>query len=126
MPRRRREPQRNRKRQDARARKSERYSAIGRAFEQEVAAILERLKEEELISDFVAHSPHSEEDHEGRDFTCMRRIGDETHARSFGVTISMRSWNASRIKHPDTPQFCFPVGTKPETIRKRVLALFED
>ena len=113
-----------RKRQEASGRKSQRMADAGRAFEEEVAGILERMLEEKLISGFVAHAPHSSEDAQGRDFTVTSIAGGKTVERSFGVTISLKRWQRSKILHPDVPQFCFPLGTKPETVRKRILELF--
>lgn len=107
-----------------RGRRARLMSKQGRAFELEVAKILTRLLEEEKISDFQRHEPSSEEDHDGKDFTVCRKIGEEVVSRSFGVTISLRSWADGKVKHPDVPQFCFPLGTKPETIEKKILSLF--
>lgn len=114
-----------RKRFESRGRRSERYGEIGRKFESEVADLLQKLQDEKLIAAFVAHPPDSPEDRQGRDFTVAVEIGGKTVEKSFGVTISLQRWNHSKILHPDVPQFCFPIGTKPETIRKRIFELFE-
>lgn len=113
-----------RKRQEASGRKGERMAKQGRLLEEEVAALLEKMREEKLIIGFIAHAPNSPEDTAGRDFTVEASVSGTTAARSFGVTISLKRWNESKIRH-DVPQFCFPLGTKPETIRKRILELFE-
>lgn len=106
-------------------RRSERMSKQGRALETEVEKILARLLAEEKISGFTFHKPNSKEDGDGKDFTICGKTGEEEASMSFGVTISLRRWRESRVKHPDVPQFCFPLGTKPETIEKKILSLFE-
>ena len=113
-----------RKRHEASGRKADRYAEIGRKFEGEVAALLQKMQDEKLILRFVSHGPGSEEDHDGRDFTVAAVVAGQEAERSFGVTISLRRWHVSKMLHPDVPQFCFPLGTKPETIRARVLGLF--
>ena len=105
-------------------RKSQRFAALGRKLEKEVAELLEKMQESGLIESFVYNKPFSEADCQGKDFTVRLSIGDEVVERSFGVTISYKSWGDSKVKHPDVRQFCFPIGTKPETIQKRVLELF--
>ena len=114
-----------RKRFESRDRRGERYAAIGRKFEEEVSDLLQKMQDEKLIAGFVRHEPHSREDRQGRDFTVTALADGKEEKRSFGVTISMRSWHDAKIQHPDVPQFCFPIGTKPETIRARVLELFQ-
>lgn len=117
-------PKLGRKRQESSGRKAVRMADAGRAFETEVAALLQKMQDEQVIAGYVAHDPNSPEDLDGRDFTVTAMAGGKPVERSFGVTISLRRWNQSKILHPDTPQFCFPFGTKPETIRKRILELF--
>jgi len=114
-----------RKRQEASGRKADRYAEIGRKFEGEVADLLQKLQDEKAIARFVAHPPNSKEDQEGRDFTVTALVSGKEAERSFGVTISLKRWTQSKILHPDIPQFCFPMGTKPETIRARILELFK-
>ncbi len=113
-----------RKRFEARSRKAERMGHVGRKFEGEVEALLQKMQDQGMITGFVAHPPHSEEDSEGRDFTAEALVQGVETKRSFGVTISLRSWNQAKVLHPKVPQFCFPLGTKPETIRSRILELF--
>ncbi len=113
-----------RKRHEASGRKTQRMAKRGREFEDEVSALLQKMQDEELIVGFIAHEPNSPEDQDGRDFTVTVVIGGGEVSKSFGVTISLRHWKESRIKHPDVPQFCFPLGTKLETIRTRILELF--
>ena len=114
-----------RKRYASRERRGDRYAEIGRRFETEVAGYLQKMQDEKLILGFVHHAPHSKEDGDGRDFTVTGLVERKPAERSFGVTISLASWNRSKVLHPDVPQFCFPIGTKPETIRARVLELFK-
>jgi len=114
-----------RKRYESRGRKAERYGEIGRKFEGEVAELLQKMQDEKLIARFTAHPPDSPEDQQGRDFTVVVANGGKETERSFGVTISLQRWNQSKVLHPDVPQFCFPIGTKPETIRARILELFK-
>lgn len=113
-----------RKRYATRDHRSERYGEIGRKFESEVADLLQKMQEEKLILGFVQHEPDSTEHRDGRDFTVTTVSGDKEASRSFGVTISMQHWGAAKARFPTVPQFCFPIGTKPETIRKRILELF--
>ncbi|HTK59847.1 MAG TPA: hypothetical protein VL283_01445, partial [Candidatus Baltobacteraceae bacterium] len=86
---------------------------------------LEKFQGEKLIVGFTRHEPRSPEDHDGRDFTVVALVDGKEVEKSFGVTISLQSWSRSKTLHPDTPQFCFPLGTKPETIRTRILDLFK-
>ncbi|MBI2642257.1 MAG: hypothetical protein HYW97_00185 [Candidatus Wildermuthbacteria bacterium] len=79
-----------------------------------------------MISNYTRHPPNSAEDHNGKDFTVTKMVGNTLFLQSFGVTISMRNWPESVNQHPNIPQFCFPIGTKPETIQKRILKLFND
>ena len=103
------------------ARKAERYSQIGREFEKQVENYLAELQVAGQISSFTRHEPHTMSDRNGKDFT-IRQNGDEV---SFGVTISHKQWQKARIQHPEVTTFHFPLGTKPETVKKRVLELFE-
>ncbi len=113
-----------RKRREASGRKTQRMAKRGREFEDEVSALLQKMQDEEVIVGFIAHDPNSAEDQDGRDFTVTVASGGQEVSKSFGVTISLRHWRESKIKHPEVPQFCFPLGTKLETIRARILELF--
>lgn len=108
-------------------RRSERWSKVGRDFEQQVLQILSDASRGEtpMFENVVYHIPNSKEDSEGRDFTVCRAVGGTIESRSFGVTISSRSLQEARLLHPDIPQMHFPVGTKPETILRRICALFD-
>jgi len=110
---------------DFRSRASERGATRGRDLEKEVEKILSKMEAEGKLSSVVYHSPNSLPDSEGKDFTVgQTNEGGEELFRSFGVTVSMRRWGRSKVLHRDVPQLCFPPGTKPETIQKRVLELF--
>jgi hypothetical protein len=105
-------------------RKANRYSEVGLDLELHVESLLEKMVEEEIIQSFTHHSHNSPEDSRGKDFTVSKVVCGEIIKKSFGVTISLRSWNHSKHKHPNVPQMCFPIGTKTETINKRILDLF--
>ena len=110
------------------ARRSERRSRLGREFEQTTFELLREVCDEDgnqLFKKVVYHKPHGAADYAGKDFTVTRRINGRDESRSFGVTISVRQIAEAKMLHPDVPQFCFPIGTKPETIIARVLALFD-
>lgn len=109
-----------------RQRRGELYAGEGLALEDQVESILETLKEEGQIASFQRHAHNSSADRAGKDFSATKEINGEEVTFSFGVTISMRSWNEARARHYGVPQFCFPIGSKPETIVKRILGLFKD
>ncbi len=106
-------------------RRSQRMASIGIALEDEVSKILLDMREKSLIADFKSHKHNSNEDMEGKDFTVTKIINNSEVIRSFGVTISIRCWHRSKMRHNEIPQFCFPIGTKPETMQKRILELFK-
>lgn len=112
--------------QEFSARRSERYSRLGREQEFWVEKILVDAVECGELLGAVRHSPNSAADFAGKDFTVKKKVGGQVVIRSFGITISHNSWNRAKINHRDVPQFCFPIGTKPETVIMRVLDLFED
>ena len=116
-----RKPKSQRRWEEINARRSARYSRIGRQLETEVANILSQLQQEQLITSFTRHQSHSVADHAGRDFT----VRSEQKIVSFGVTISLPKRYHLRGQHPEIPQFCFPIGTKPGTIRKHILELLQ-
>jgi hypothetical protein len=98
---------------------------LGLELEKRVAWILRDLVADKKISVFKAHPHYSEEDQHGKDFTVEKQVDGKMVSRSFGVTISRRSWIEARLRHQGVPQFCFPIGVKPETIEKRILGLFK-
>ncbi len=105
-------------------RKMYRYSIVGYQQEENVLKILERAQENGEFLRVEKHRQHSEADKNGKDFTVTKVIGGYEVSRSFGVTISPRRRIYSRLVHPDTPQFLFPLATKPETIIKAINKLF--
>ena len=105
-------------------RKSMRYSQVGLAQEEYVKKVLEEAQKRGDFLKVEKHLRHSEADNSGKDFTVTKVIGDDEVSKSFGVTISSRRKNYSRLKHPYTPQFYFPLPTKPETIIKAINKLF--
>lgn len=105
-------------------RKSSRYSLVGRQQEKTILEILEKAKERGEFIQVEFHRPFSADDLNGKDFTVVKVINGKEVSKSFGVTISSRRRNYSRLKHPYTPQFLFPLATKPETIIKAINKLF--
>ena len=114
----------SRVREEARGRRSERFGRYGRDFEEAMVGHLTKMQEAGDIDDFLSHAPNSSEDCEGKDFMVAKAVDGIRREIHFGVTISFHSWNESKVRHPKVPQLCFPIATKPETIRKRILELF--
>lgn len=106
-------------------RKAQRMAIQGEVLESTVIKLLQELKNEERILQFVHHPKNSREDSEGKDFTVTKEVNGAKKVLSFGVTISLRCWANAKVKHPQIPQLCFPLGTKLETMEKRILELFE-
>lgn len=109
-------------------RRSARWSHIGRQFEREVLQLLREAHDADdapIFTKVTLHRPYSGADYAGKDFTVVRTIDGQSKQCSFGVTISQRRNRDAGMLHPNVPQFCFPIGTKPETIIARVLALFD-
>ena len=104
-------------------RRSERWSEHGHGLEQGIEELLQAMQEEGVIISFVHHPQNSDEDREGRDFTICGLVKEKPVERSFGVTISMHSWNEAKILHPDVSQFCWPIGHNPSNVRRRILGL---
>lgn len=113
------------KSRNARNRKAQRRADLGRKFELTVAGLLSKMVEKGSLTDFLYNQPNSLADQQGKDFTVIQTSkSGEKIIRSFGVTISHRSWGRAKIKHPDVPQFFFPIGTKFATIEETILKLF--
>lgn len=111
--------------EDFKKRRSMRGAKQGQALEAEVEKVLNRMKERGELVQVIHHFSNSPEDRDGRDFTVSRYVEGQEVFCSFGVTISLRRWYRGKTLHRDVPQFCFRLDTKPETIRGRVLELFE-
>lgn len=106
-------------------RKGRRFALRGSDFENiTVPKILEKMVLDGKITKFVHFYKNSKEDHDGKDFMVVMECDGKLTEVCFGVTISFKSWNRSKPLHFGVPQLCFPVGTKPETIEKRILGLF--
>lgn len=111
------------------ARKSKRYADVGRIKEIEVEKLLKQagdINGKLLFSSVKRHEPNSLEDREGKDFTVSIIVDDKIISRSFGISISRQSVCESRLKHPQIPQMHLPISIKPDTIVKKVLALFTE
>lgn len=116
-------PRTDRDLHDFSVRRTKRMSQQGRLLEDEVEAVLSQLQNQGKILSFTRHSANSPADCDGRDFTVTTTQSGGNRQYSFGVTISLRSWQKARVKHPQVPQLCWPIGTKPETMAKRILEL---
>lgn len=108
-------------------RKAQRMAKQGEILEETVVKLLEKLQNRGVILEFAHNTRNSREDSEGKDFTftIAERMSGAKKALSFGVTISLKCWASAKIKHPQAPQLCFPLGTKLETMEKRILELAE-
>lgn len=105
--------------------RANRWAQIGKDFEEQVAELMVQMVVEGSIHGFTHHEPNSVEDCEGKDFTVYRLSGGELTDRSFGVTISRHSRANAMVKHPVIPQFWWRIDTKPTTMEKRILELFD-
>lgn len=104
-------------------RRSERMAAQGILLEDTVEQILSKLQRDGKILRFIRHSHCSPEDLSGKDFTVVFSREDAEVECSFGVTISNKSWQRGKTKHHDVVQFCWPIGTNPQTMENRILGL---
>ncbi|HXV26690.1 MAG TPA: hypothetical protein VD862_01545 [Candidatus Paceibacterota bacterium] len=100
-------------------RRSARGQLLGRQTEEWVAGLLEQAVEDGRLMGVE----HHEQGTPKIDFTVWKLVGGKVERRSFGVTISQRKYKYR--KNGGTPEFCFPPGTKPETVFRRVLELFD-
>ncbi len=107
------------------ARHSERFAGYGLQLEKEVERILLAMKERGSITEFKKHPPNTIDDLNGKDFTVWKLVGETMAERSFGVTISSQRRNRSAVLHRKIPQWWLPIGTKPETITRKILELFQ-
>lgn len=105
----------------ANIRRSERYRKVGEERENLIADILEKSGK---FFKVIHHEKWSQPDMNGKDFTCCKIIDGKHISKSFGVTISNKSWKKSKNMHPGVIQIYFPINTKPETIIKRIESLF--
>ncbi len=105
-------------------RHSDRIARRGIDLELTVEKILQDMQGTGIISSFTHHDHNSYSDRCGCDFTVRNLVGGRQVERSFGVTISQKSQNRSKVLHMGIPQWCLPVGTKRETIERKILGLF--
>ena len=87
-------------------------------MENEVEKVLTRAQEEGLFSNIKRCVPSTPK----IDFVVEKEVDGTIVSRSFGMTTSLKSWNLR--KNGPIPELCFPIGTKPETILRRVNELF--
>ena len=104
-------------------RKAERMSKVGLQLEVDMHGILDKMQKEGLISSFRQFDHNSKEDLSGKDFLVAKMVDGKEMRCAFGVTISPRSWQRAKARYRDVPQLCFPLATKIETIRQRILEL---
>lgn len=107
-------------------RRAKRVAQRGVCLEDEIERLLRSMQERGLIACFTRHEHNSLSDRCGKDFTVRKLVGDHRMERSFGVTISSKSQNRARVLHYDIPQWWLPVGTKPETVERKILELFDE
>ena len=104
-------------------RRSERMAAQGILLEDTVEQLLSKMQHDGKILRFIRHRHNSPEDRDGKDFTVVFNRESTEIVRSFGVTISNKSYQRGRIIHHETTQFCWPIGTNIQTMEKRILGL---
>ncbi len=90
----------------------------------ETERVLAALREQERISEYACHRPPVTDDATAARFSVTMRVNGEDVTARFSVTVSRRAWQRAQSRDDATPTFCFPLGTRPETIRKRILGLF--
>ena len=105
--------------EEFRKRRSQRGSELGLQIEEEVAHILDKAVEDGHLLSSVHHPNNTPY----KDFTVECEVQGVRQRISFGITSSLRSWHGRHYNR--VPQLCFPVGTKPETVVRRVLELFD-
>ena len=114
------------RRRKSRNRHADRRNKLGREMEGRVNDIGQNMVEGGELEEFIYHEPNSPEDQEGRDFTAVMVIDGERVDRSFGITISGNGVAAlDRVLHPKAAQWSLPWNTKDETIRGKILRLFD-
>lgn len=97
-------------------------------MEKRIEKIGENLVTDGLLKEFKRHEANSQEDWDGADFTAIAIIDGQEFVKSFGVTISSGSKaleDKFRYNASVPEQWWIPWNTKNETIRKKILQLFE-
>lgn len=108
-------------------RKAQRYSWQGREMECRVEKILHEAREngQPVFLRVVYHLPHSVIDRVvGADFTVEKLVDGRILRVSFGISISQKSCQDSKAKHPDILQLHFPLGISDKRIIEKVEELF--
>ena len=95
----------------------------GFVLEETVEKILQQLQANGAILRFVHHPRSSPEDRAGKDFTVVFSVDGKEVEHSFGVTISQQYLSEHKMMHPNVIHFCWPIGTNPSTMEKRILEL---
>lgn len=109
-------------------RKRRRYSKIGRQMECEIAEFLGQAEDDQgnrIFERVIRHRPWSPADLRGKDITVFLKEEDRVRTKSFGVTISIRSFHRSAAIHPRVPVFFTPVNYNREHLVGKILALFD-
>lgn len=107
-----------------RERRGERIAEYSDALKDFVEQLLVKLQEKGTIVSFRRHTKRDEFDWVENDFTVSRDLDRVYTERSFGIHLTIRSWNKAK-EQGYRNRLCFPVGTKPETMEKRILELFD-
>lgn len=114
------------KRQAFSTRKAMRRAELGRQTEDRVEKLLtKKMEAGELIS-YQRYPPNSPEDSEGKDFGVTQEIGKEKITAPFGVTISLKSLQEHREKHPDVPCILIPPEMGDKRIWQRICRICEE
>ena len=102
-------------------RRNERRSVLGYQMENEAEKVLRQAVEDGVFTSVTHHPPTMPY----KDFTVGKMVNGVEEFRDFGMTISLKVWSERRNRG-GAVQFCFPIGTKPETVIRRVLELFKE
>jgi hypothetical protein len=96
-----------------------------RAMEEEVADVLSRLKSRGRIAEYIRYERRPDGANEPADFTILRVYRGKAARRRFGISTTLTAKQVRESLFPRIPVLCFPHGTKPQTIERRVLELFK-
>lgn len=103
----------------------ERNVARWQVMEEEVAAVLAKMKARGSIADFIRYERRDEGQNEATDFTILRVYRGKASRRRFGIATTLTCKKVRELLFPRIRVLCFPPGTKPATIERRVLELFD-
>lgn len=90
----------------------------------ETERVLSALQAQNKITNFVRHREAGTEDGPVENFSVTMLVDGRDVTVRFGVSVSRREWQRMQSRAQDVPQLCFPLGTRPDTIRRRILSLF--